>query len=72
MSAAQSAMRAGVHEIIAGMPESGPTIPRSASPVVASLMRDAVALARAVHKSPRLIVLDEPELGLSTARACAN
>ncbi len=64
MAAAKSAMRAGVHETLTVL-QAGydtPVGPHGAG--LALRERRAVALARAVHGNPRLIVLDEPEIGL--------
>ena len=64
MSVARSAMRAGVHETLAGLPAGYDTQVGAGGSGLALRERRALALARAVHGSPRLVVLDEPELGL--------
>jgi PrtD family type I secretion system ABC transporter len=64
MAVAKSAMRAGVHETLAGL-QAGYDTPVGANGSGLALReRRAVALARAVHGTPRLVVLDEPEIGL--------
>jgi ATP-binding cassette, subfamily C, bacterial EexD len=64
MAVAKSAMRAGVHEILAGL-QAGYDTPVGANGSGLALReRRAVALARAIHGAPRLVVLDEPEIGL--------
>jgi PrtD family type I secretion system ABC transporter len=64
MSVVHSAMRVGVHETLAGL-QHGYDTPVGADGSGLSLReRRAVAFARAAHGSPRLVVLDEPEIGL--------
>ena len=64
MAVAKSAMRAGVHETLASLQSGYDTPAGAAGSALALRERRAVALARAVHGSPRLVVLDEPEIGL--------
>ncbi len=64
MSVAKSAMRAGVHETLATLQSGYDTHVGNAGSALALRERRAVALARAVHGAPRLVVLDEPEIGL--------
>jgi PrtD family type I secretion system ABC transporter len=64
MAVAKSAMRAGVHETIATLQAGYDTAVGAGGAGLALRERRAVALARAVHGNPRLVVLDEPEIGL--------
>lgn len=64
MSVARAAMRAGVHEDLAGLPLGYDTPVGPSGSDLSFRERRAVAFARAVFGSPRLIVLDEPEIGL--------
>lgn len=61
---ARSGARAGVHETLSGLQSGYATQVGQAGAHLALRERRAVALARAVHGAPRLIVLDEPEIGL--------
>ena len=64
---AQSAMRAGVHETLSAL-QNGYDTPVGAGGSGLSLReRRAVALARALYGAPRIVVVDEPELGLDGA-----
>lgn len=64
MAVAQSALRAGMHETIAGLQSGYDTQVGPGGSSLALRERRAVAMARACHGAPRLVVLDEPELGL--------
>ena len=64
---AQSAMRAGVHETLSALQSGYDTQVGPGGSGLSLRERRAVALARAVHGAPRIIVLDEPELGLDGA-----
>lgn len=64
MAAAKSAMRAGVHETLSVLQAGYDTQVGPNGAGLALRERRAVALARAVHGRPRLVVLDEPEIGL--------
>ncbi len=64
MAVARSAMRAGVHETLAALQAGYDTPVGHDGCALALRERRAVAFARAVHGSPRVVVLDEPEIGL--------
>lgn len=64
LSVAQAAMRAGVHDILSTLASGYDTQVGIAGSGLSLRERRAVAFARAVSGNPRLIVLDEPELGL--------
>ena len=61
---ANAALRAGVHDTLSGLANGYDTEVGPNGAGLALRERRAVALARAVFGSPKLIVLDEPELGL--------
>lgn len=64
---ARAAMRAGVHDIIEGL-HAGYDTPVGVQGCNLSLReRRAVGLARALSGEPRIVVLDEPEIGLDGA-----
>ena len=65
MSAAHGAMKAGVHGLLSDLPQGYDSQVGSHGAALSLRERRAVALARAVHGSPAVIVLDAPEAGLS-------
>lgn len=64
VAVARSGMRAGVHETLQALQQGYDTPLGPNGSGLALRERRAVALARAVHGSPRTVVLDEPEIGL--------
>lgn len=67
MSSAAAAIAAGVHERLQALPKGFETEVGPAGSALSMSERRAVALARAVHGNPRVLVLDEPEVGLDGA-----
>lgn len=64
LTVARAAIKAGVHELISGLPEGYETKISLDGQTLSQRERRAVALARAVYGKRRMVVLDEPELGL--------
>lgn len=64
LSVAQAGMRAGVHDELIALASGYDTMIGQGGQGLALRERRAVALARALHGGPRVVVLDEPELGL--------
>ena len=67
ISAAQAALKIGVHEILSELPNGYETRISAQGAGLSSREVHAVALARAVHGGPRILVLDDPGAGLDGA-----
>lgn len=74
LSVARAGMRAGVHDTLAALASGYDTDVGPGGHGLALRERRAVAFARAVFGSPRVVVFDEPELGLDggSLRALGN
>ena len=64
LSAARGAMRAGVHEVLTALPDGYETRVGPGGRWLSMRERRAVAIARAFHGNPRVLILDRPETGL--------
>lgn len=67
VAVARAAVRAGVHETLQSLQQGYETAVGANGGGLALREKRAVALARAVFGAPRMIVLDEPEIGLDGA-----
>lgn len=67
LGVAQTAMRAGVHETLSALQNGYDSAVGPNGSSLSLRERRSVALARALHGHPRIVVLDEPELGLDGA-----
>ena len=65
MSAAHAAMRIGVHDVLADLPQEYNADVGTQGCRLSLRQRKAISLARAVHGSPAVVIIDSPETGLS-------
>jgi PrtD family type I secretion system ABC transporter len=74
LSVARAGMRAGVHDTLAALASGYDTEVGPGGGALSLRERRAVAFARAVFGAPRVVVFDEPELGLDggSLRALTN